>query len=303
MDELDEQLAALESEYEQGEVKEPEAEPEVEEVEQEAEPDVEAKEGEKPQGYKSYDEYIADGGDPDYYKGPKAFEQEYQRIQDNKELKSELKTIKEMSKSAFEGLEEWRAREAEKIRADLEAKLVEQKETADVDGALETQKQLSELDSKVVEQKREVHPVVKDFIKSNPVLDESSESFNAEFYDDMSRIQAKYINDLGGDKEPLTEAQLERCMAAAFEKTKALHPELERSPRNDRQGAQRQAKQAPKAPKKDVSKAIRDVKLNAANPMIQKLNENAASEIFDMLAEQYGEDAAKGFANKIGVGQ
>jgi hypothetical protein len=307
MDEIEAKLAELESEFEQG-ANDPEQDddnPDIEDAapdgESEGEQDDGADSGEdKPKGYLSYEEYVAAGNDPAYYKGPKAFEQEYERIQELKEQKKAIRELTEMSKGTLEAVEQWKVDKEAQMRSELEARLAEQKETADVDGALETQKQLDELNKQPV-QKREPHPVIKEFIQSNPILDEGSESFNAEFFDDMSAIQAGFVNDLSGNgAKELTEAQLRRCMSIAFDRAKELHPEIEKSPRNDRKGATRQPKQAPKAQKKDISTAIKDFKIEAKNP---ELNSGAPAEIFEMLKEKHGAEAAEKFAKRLGVGQ
>ncbi|MGI9251822.1 MAG: hypothetical protein ACR2PR_11630, partial [Pseudohongiellaceae bacterium] len=65
-------------------------------------PEANAPAEEDPPGFKTFEEYVADGGDPDNYVGKKAYEQHYSRIQDNKALRGEVKGLQETVQQTME---------------------------------------------------------------------------------------------------------------------------------------------------------------------------------------------------------
>lgn len=253
---------------------------EVEVVEEEQE---EAPEEDNPPGFKSYEQYVKDGGDPDMYKGKKAYEAEKKRIDENKKLHAEVRDLKKSTDSIAEAMQEWQQSERDKMRKELEARFKEQKEAYDLDGALETREQLDSL-KKEEKKPPKLNPVIVQFTEDNPIINRDSEQFNQEFFDDMARLQAKKINamsDNGG--ADLTNAQILKCTKAAYEEAKELNKELFVSSRNDRQGAPSKKPAVTTADKgASLEVRLKNFKVvDARDP--EGLNSNAPWEMYQLL--------------------
>lgn len=238
-----------------------------------------------PPGFKTYEQYVADGGDPDLYKGKKAYEAEHSRIEDNKRLRSEIKELKELSRTVASTMSEWQAQQAKTIRAQLEAELKEAKEIGDVDAALSSQKKIDALGTDKPIAKPQINPVIKEFMEKNPILDASSDQYNKDFFDDVVKYHNKEVAELTiyplGDPRSgtdLTDAQVAKCARRAYERAKDLNADLFKSPRNERPGQTRQQAGAAKG----ASLRTKLASLNIATRN-QALNGDAAVDMYDML--------------------
>lgn len=258
-----------------------------------------------PPGFKSYEEYIADGGDPDQYVGRAAYVARYENIQENKALKRELKGVKETVQQTMDTVAEWQERERTKMREELEAELHEAKENEDPDAALAAKEKLDALDDATPPPRgdnREEHPVIQDFREANPIIDGESDQFDEEFNADVEGFYNALHAQLsmGGHKK-LTDGQIKRCLRQALKSAQELHEIDEpaggnddadargESPRNRRgrtgTRGRRGSRQQP-APRAEDFK-IKDPR----NPR----QENAAAEVRDMIKDKYGDEAAKRF--------
>ena len=266
---------------------EKEVEEEIEEIEK------------SPPGFKSYEEYVAEGGDPDMYKGKKAFEAEYERIQEIRRDKSETKELKDGMSSIIDTLGEWKTQQTSTIRAELEAQLAEQKRTADVDGALETKEKLDAL--KETPKKQEtppLNPVLEKFMTENPIIDQGSDQFNDEFFSDMARLQAKKINEMSDNGgADLTDAQILKCTKAAFASAKELNAELFTSKRNSRQGQGRQARTAPSDKGQSIEVRLKNYQTSGVG---SENNKDAALSFYKTLKEKNPKAAEKFALNLLG---
>ncbi len=261
-------------------------------------PDDKADKGEKtPPGFMSYDEYVKAGKDPDRYKGKKAYEDDYKRIQEIKGLKKEFKSFTQQVLAASE---QTLIKERAEMRKDLEAELKRQKDEGDVEGALETKEKLIELKQEIKQGPPPLNPVIQEFIEENPILDKDSEEFNQEFFDDMARLQAKEINSLS-DKggADLTSRQLKKCTENAFRKAQELNQELftpKSSPRNDRPGLGRKAaNQGGDSRGQSVEVKLKNMRIqDNRNP---DMNPSPAYDIYKFIKEKYGDKGADKFAH------
>lgn len=205
-------------------------------IEQEEEREEESTVDDSPPGFLSYEDYVASGKDPKRYKGEEAYKETHGYIQEIKGLKKEVKTI---SKSVAETMETWQSKERQKIKAQLESELKQQKEDGLVDEALQTKEQLDQIKA---DEKRgpQLPPVIVDYIADNPLIDIDSESFNKDFFEDFKLVYDSTITKLtNGTGMGLSDRQIQRALNSAYTEAKDLNPELfppTSSPRNERTG-------------------------------------------------------------------
>jgi len=274
------------------------------EVEEEEEGDDEGKEAKgkdkSPPGFKSYEEYIAEGGDPDLYKGKKAYEAEKKRIDEIKDLKKEFKVFTQQLMTANA---ETMNKERLAMKAQLEAELKQQKADGDVDGALETKEKLTELKAEVKAGPVPLHPVIEQFIEDNPILDKNSDEYDPKFFKTMARLQAKEINTLSGNGgADLDPDEMRRCTQRAYEAAQEYYPDLfkpEISPRNERAGQRRKPNGATGEGKgQSLEVRLKNLKITDRhhNPDV---NANAHLDTYKFMKEKYGAKAADKFARSI----
>ncbi len=300
--EVEQQLQALEAQYDEtspyGESAKAEPQEEAgQEAGQEAEwaPDVAAQEEYAPPGYKSYEDWVAEGYDPDLYRGKKAYENEYGRIQENKELKSDLKSIKETLNQTVNVIDDWKSEQTDQIRAQLEAELLAAKEDEDLEKALQTQDKINNL--KVPEKKAAVpqeNPAISQFRSGNPLVDPSNQRFNSEFNTDMESIYNSLVRDLSNGTGKLNEGQINRCLNLAFRKSKELHGNLFESPRNTKMSVHKTTKRA-RGDKTHPASRMSGYKIDSKN----KSNRNAASDLYNLMKDKYGAEHADNFAKTL----
>lgn len=295
LDELENQYNSLQEEPQEEQL---EVEEEVQEETQEETQEVEDK-------FMSYDQWVADGRDPDLYKGKKAYEDSKSTYESNRELKNELKATNEMFKTTMGSIEEWKAQQISDSKAELEAAIAQARENDDLDAAVDATNKLNDLNQAPVpqqpQQPQQRKPVIEDFLRSNPVLDESSSQYNADVFADMAQLQRVGVDNMskqGGDD--LTEAQLKRIITKAFNDAKSLHSEVFKSSKSSQRAPSGSRKVAAQ-PKRDLGSDMKSIKLNTERTARNSRNVNAASDIYEMIKEKDPE-AAERFAkqaNKI----
>jgi hypothetical protein len=240
-------------------------------------------------GFLSYDEYIAQGGDPDNYVGKKAYQQHYERIQENKALREDVRGLKDTVQGTMEATQQIIEQNEARHRAELEDALALARENEDVDGAIEAQKGLDKLDREKEsrsEQQSGEHKEIVSFRQANPMLDAGSEQFNEDFNADVEAA----FNSFAERGLTKTDAQVKRALKAAMDSAKALHPHLFESRRNNRQRGtqQRQAQRSERQGEPDA-RAEDFVIDNPRNPR----QANAAPEVRDMIRKRAEENARK----------
>ena len=274
--------------------------------------DAPAKEA-NPHGHLSYEEWIEAGKDPDDYVGRNAYQQQHERIVDNRQLEKQVKQLTKTQQQTLDAIGDWQAQESARIRAELEAELHKAKEDEDVDGALEAQQALDEHDRKQQQKQQQQTPaddpfegepeVIANYRLVEPVLDPNSEHWDEEFNSEVAEYVNNRINAAAKTNRKVTDTMLERWLKKAVKDTHELfgtepaaiedEPPRGESPRNKRQGQQ--------APKRRQSQKPREAKAedfkieNPRNPRQQ----NAAAEIRDLIATKYGDEDAKNFEKSL----
>jgi hypothetical protein len=256
--------------------------------------------GGDPPGFKTYDEYIADGGDPDMYRGKKAFEAEHNRIDENKRLRKDVRGLQDTVQQTMEAVTDWQTTERTKMRKELDAQLKKNREDEDLDGALATQKEIDDLDDEPepLPAATEEHTVIQDFRDANPMLDTEHEEFNQEFNDDVEAFYNGLYQQLSyGGRKKVTDGQIKRALNRALKEANELH-EIEapgkgdepgESRRNNRRGRQQRTNRRGQQQRSATPKAEEFVIDNPRNAR----QANAAPEVRDMIHEKALKQAKK----------
>jgi len=267
------------------------------EVEQE-EPAVQAKPAEKPPGYLTYDEWIAKGKDPADYKGENAYKAEYERIKEIRELKDTMNQV-------VHGVESWKeqqnaqmAREIARAKQEAQRELELARENEDLDAALIAKDKLIELDRQVVNQPPPLNPIITDFARKNPIIDQNSPQYDKEFHQDMIMIHnGKLDLLLGGDRSragELTSQQIDRVQRLAFAEAQKLHQDKFVSPRNQRRAAPPTSKRTTAPVTSDVTSKLKTIRGNSRNPN----DPNPAMELYEIIKAS-DPAAAETFAKNV----
>lgn len=265
-----------------------------------------------PHGHMSYQEWIDAGKDPDDYVGRNAYQQQHDRIVDNRRLEKEVKGLKKTQQQTLEAIGDWQAQEQARIRAELEADLDKAKEDEDVGAALEAQQALDEHDRKAkqppaTEASEEQEPIA-NFRAANPAIDPQSDDFNQEFNAEVELNYNAMLRRAIEQKREVTDSMINRWLKKAYKDAvetfgddapgqPAAKEDDEPPPvsdRNNRQGQQQTSKRR-QAGKPADPKAENFVIENPRNPR----QGHAASEIRDLIKDKYGDDDAKAFEQSL----
>ena len=244
-----------------------------------------------PPGFLSFEEYTAQGGDPDMYRGRKAYESEHERINENKRYKRELRGLKNTVQQTMDAVSDWQTTERDKIRTEVEAALHTAMEDEDPRAAVAAQKKLDKLDETPPPATRPEDPIIRDFRESHPELDGESEDFNEELNADVEAFFNTLAKQLGQDgRRKLTDGQITRCLRKALKDAQELHGEAKppadedetpgESPRNTRGRGATPRRRARRTPAR--AKAEDFVLENPTNAR----QRNAAPEVRDMIKEK-----------------
>ena len=238
----------------------------------------------KPPGYISYEDWVADGKDPDLFKGKKAYEAEYDRIQEVRELKGLVKTVVDTTN-------DWKTQQQESMNAQIEqakidamARLEIAKEENDIDAVIAAKDDLTKIErtEQPVNAPKPMNKEVTGFIAKNPIIDKASPNYDQEFWDTMSIAQGTVLNDLSGGNPntQFTDAQIARSMSLAYNKAKAFHEDKFVSPRNKRKGGSpAPSKRTPSSPTGDYATRLKQVNI----PSMNKRDVSAANDMYEMI--------------------
>ena len=119
-----------------------------------------------PPGFKTYDEWVADGGDPDEWQGKKKYEDHYNLIQDTKSLKSEVKSMNDLLRTTVEATTEMNKREYERGMAEAKRELDQAMEAEDVTAVAAAKDKIAELKPPKEPTAPQVNPVHAEFFQS-----------------------------------------------------------------------------------------------------------------------------------------
>ncbi len=285
-------LEALKAQYDadniEDEVVDDQQEDGNEVIDDELEDDQEEQHDEAPPGLKTYDQWIAEGRDPEKFKGRKAYEAEYKRIQEVKELKSSVKGMAETLKATVEAIADRETKAEARHRKELEAALNDAKETGDIDAALDATEQLHQLNNAPKQQARREHPVIADFIEDNVILE--SPEIRAEFQEIYNGI----LRGRGvGANTVLSEGRIKLYLKSAMDEVKSIFPEKFSSQKVNRQ-VQVKGNRVPASKVNDVTQQLKSYKVSG----VSKQNEGAALDIYNSLMKT-SPGAAKLFAQNL----
>lgn len=282
--ELQEQADAENTDVDDGETSEPEPEPEPEEL----------------PGYMGYEEWVAAGKDPDLFKGRKAYEAEYQRIQEDKITKKELAGMRDTLQSVVDLSQQRELDLMAKHEKDLEEAIKQKIDDNDAEGAaadtreLEQVKRAREEKAKTPAKAQPLNPILVDLMHKNPMLDKDSDQFNPEVFADFAAFHNSGLDDFGRDIVH-TDAQIAKAANRALAKAKEYNPDVFVSPKTRRAGPGRDKQKSNKNTGVDLATKVKGVVTeDARNPA----NANAADDIYQLLLEQDPEQA-KIFAENI----
>lgn len=148
-------------------------------------PDVtdEAPDGEDtPDGFLDYEDYIAQGRDPEFYQGKKAFAEKQQLVSEKKELKAKFQKIDD----DMLRLQQSHDREKQRLKAEIESKKQQAKADLDFDAYEQLDKQQRELDAP--QQQGNEHQVVAGYRKEFPELNPGAPEFKQEYAQDFAAL-------------------------------------------------------------------------------------------------------------------
>ena len=288
MSDIDDKLNELEAQYNDGRAPAQEVE-QTQEVEPIEEPE------DNPPGFKDYSTYVGEGGDPETYRGKKAYEAQYDLIQANKELKAGQRQMQETLNQTVSAMGQWKEQQKEQMKSELERDLEEAKAGFDMDGALAITERLSALDKSPAQSTQPGHPqvnsVLEDHVRNSPLLNSSSNQYDASFSNDVAAVFDTKMREFGGHA---SDTALKSALKFAEAKARELHPHLFKSPKNSRTTmASPKISSKTKSDPTDQEYAT-NYKIDAKNPA----NNNAAKELYAIIAKKDPE-TAKLFINKL----
>lgn len=248
----------------------------------------------KPPGFLTYDEWIEKGKDPADFRGENAYKNQYESLKEVRELKDTMTHV-------VDGIETWKQQQNElkteeiaQARINLVAEFEQAKEDEDMDAALTAQEKINKIDRRPPQV--QVNPVISDFTKKNPIIDKSSTQYDPDFHQDMIMIHNGKLDQLlGGDRSragELTEAQIERVQAMAFNQAKELYPDKFVSPRNKRTTTANPSKRTTQKTATKVS--LKSVSGNSRNPR----DTSPADDIYEIIKAR-DPAAAERFAKNL----
>lgn len=257
-------------------------------VDQEIETEVEEVQEEQdsaPKGFLSYEEYLEKGGDPDMFRGKKAYSQYYEKDQEARKLQREFKELKNSVSTLTEVFQKESQARLDKQRAEYEKQLQEAKSNFDIDGYEQASKGLAALDQAEVNKqqpKQQQEPdYIREFRAKTPQLDFDSDSFDRDFdqavtneFNDRA-IRALKMGADEGDLAKILEEVTSKKMAKFYPET-VKQP---KKPVNTRQGGKN---------------AVKETTITR----VSKLDSSARG-IYEELMESGNKDAAKLFLDSM----
>jgi len=251
-------------------------------------------EPENPPGFLSHADYVEKHGNDDRWRGKGAYSAEYDRIQDNKELRGEIKQLGDVLQVTVDASKDMQTREYERGLAEANDRLDAAIEADDVTEVLKARDEIDNLKPLVVQpQGNQLHDR---FFSANPVLDTNNQQYNQEFRAEFERIYHDRLRADGvGVDQQLTERAVNGYMRQALESTKGLFPELSESPKNSRSTTQTTQRRT--QTKADPTTALKEIK-SSKNPR----DTSPAMDMYnELLSRPDGEKHAKAFAERMNL--
>lgn len=261
------------------------SETEAETVEQVEQEEVQQ---EASHGHKSLEDYVAGGGDPEMYRGKKAFDQYYERNQDLQRIQKENKALANNVNKVLASQKEMLQSKHDDRIAVLQAKLDSAVDDMDAAKAAKIQKQISDTEVKRDEVLNEQaqQPVqvpqshseeVLDFREDNPSLDKQSTEYDPALDQAVSSLVESNYN------PSMTDREVRRLMKVSLKQVKANTPKYN----------QKQAKK----PAKTGQPSAKGVK-PSKDAALSKLDDNARG-LYNYFIENNDKAAADEFLKNV----
>jgi len=255
-----------------------------EETDDSGDEDQDQQESEDPPGYVSYEEWIKAGKDPDMYRGKKAYKEQYDLIQKNKEMKQLKRELEKLRDEAIE---------CEKIQVSREKKALEKemaiaREDGDIDAVLDLKDKMDTLNRQEAQHNQpQVHPVISEFVSSQQILEDPDIKREfARIYDGKLRADGVGMND------QLSPAAIKGYLAESMNRIKSLYPDRFKAKSVARTGPPiKTGKPAPV--KVDFEKKLSQLSFGDG------LNKAAAINMYRQIKNDSGQNAADDFAKQF----
>lgn len=279
------------------------------EQEDEEGPEVTEEEGEQTDaekamalGWKPFQEYVDEGGDPDMYRGATAFLHFYDERKQGKEklrgkneqlegLKDELvefgQVLVDLKKNSDAQIKKAREEERAKLTRELERK----KEDLDPEGYHDVKTKLDELGDESEEEvaPHEEHEVIQNFrsAEGNEVFDRASPDFDPEINGWLETRVNQRLMAAAQNNAQVTERTLEKVIQEEYQRTKRAFPEVfDEEVKPKRKGQRRRAPQtADTGPSKGTKPS-------------RKLDETSQA-VYDSMVKNGRQAAADEFKSKM----
>ena len=263
-----------------------------EEFELEEEEDLEEELEGDPPGFISHADYVEKHGNDDGWKGKDAYSAEYDRIQDNKSLRSDVKTLTNLVQSTVDATTQM---QDDRYEQGMAAARAEYKDAIDNNDAVRAVAAADVINKMPAPQTApQVNPIHAQFFESNPMLDKGSESFDQEVMGEFARI---YDGRLRADgvqpQDQLSEVATKGYMKAALASAKSLFPDKFESPRNTRRTSGKIPKRGKNA-KAAAGDGIKNMKIATKNSR----DTSALSDVYEAIKAK-DPTAAEEFAKRM----
>lgn len=273
----------------QGEVTEPIPKEETEVIEEEEEA-LDA----NPPGFKTYEEWVADGGDPDDWQGKNKYSQHYDLIQNNKEVRSEIKQMNQLLKTTVEATTDMQTQAYKRGLQEAKSDLQKAVESEDVDAVMAARDKVDAITNSKPTAQTQVNPIHSDFFSNNQIVDTNSDQCNPELRAEFERIyNGRLRNDGVAPDQQLPAETIHRYMKAALTSAKSLFPDEFESPRNSRRTTITKNGKRPVA-KKKAGDVVNNVKIKTKNPR----DTNAFKDVYEAIKERDPKQA-EAFAERM----
>lgn len=251
---------------------------------------------ETPPGFISHADYVAKNGNDDGWKGKAAYNAEYKRIQDNKELRNEIKGMNDMLKQTVAATQSMQDAAYQRGLESAKAELQEALDNNDAQGVYDAQAKIQSMPKPQAAPR--INPVHSEFFSSNPIVDSGSDQYDGELMGEFQRIYngRLQVDGVRPDQE-LSPRAIKGYMSEALKSAKSLFPEKFESPRNLRKTTQQSNKRT------TVKSAPVDALKNQRFTTKNSRDTNPAMDIYNSIlnAKDGGKDAADKFAQKMGI--
>ncbi len=235
-------------------------------------------------GWKPKELHEKEGGDPDEWTGPAAFNRRYDDSQERKALKSQIKDMSSNVDALISSFEDQKKQAVEQALAEKKAELQTAISEGETEQAVELQNEINqmELQEAPKPQAAQEPAVVQQFRVNNPMFDQNSQDFNPTINAALeAAVNEQWVKASQNGKIQLTDETLSAILDASLTRVK-------KDLGLDQKPAQ---KKAPKVASPSTGKPQSDPVKNLSAE---------GKKMYSKILEIHGEDAAKDFAKRAG---